>query len=182
MFIFIVLVTFCIAQAQYDKKYGDAGLYLNSYQCMLDPKITEENFRSYEDEINTIWNALCSDNRGIFVLDPPDGQTYNCGKLPASWNITLPEFFTGPPALARNALNLYFQAVYNTSEYQETACDFNSLTTLVCGREDPWKTAPWFDKLHAPIRAVNIGGLFVLERWIVPDLLPWGNETGNAYL
>ena len=37
---------------------------------------------------------------------------------------------------------------------------------------------PWYEKLKAPIRAVNIGGLFVLERWIVPDLIPWGNETG----
>jgi aryl-phospho-beta-D-glucosidase BglC (GH1 family) len=26
--------------------------------------------------------------------------------------------------------------------------------------------------------AVNIGGLFVLERWITPNLVEWGNRTG----
>jgi hypothetical protein len=25
-------------------------------------------------------------NRGIFVLSPPDGHTYNCGRLKTRWN------------------------------------------------------------------------------------------------
>lgn len=40
------------------------------------------------------------------------------------------------------------------------------------------KTAPWYEQIKAPIRAVNIGGLFVLERWIVPTFTTWGDETG----
>lgn len=40
------------------------------------------------------------------------------------------------------------------------------------------KTAPWYDQIKAPIRAVNIGGLFVLERWILPTFTKWGEETG----
>lgn len=38
------------------------------------------------------------------------------------------------------------------------------------------RNAPWFDKIKAPIRAVNIGGLFVLERWILPTFTEWGDE------
>ncbi|CAN0074129.1 unnamed protein product, partial [Laminaria digitata] len=58
------------------------------------------------------------------------------------------------------------------------ACDFDALTVLTCGREEPWKTAPWYDQIKAPIRAVNIGGLFVLERWILPTFTQWGDESG----
>lgn len=160
------------------KNYPNAGLYLDKYNCRLDSMITPENFKNFQTEVTNIWNGACSANRGIFILDPPDGQTYNCGKWPSSWNCTLQTLFTSPSSVGRNALDLYIQAVYNTSEYQENDCSFGSLSELQCGREDPWRHVPWYPKLKAPIRAVNIGGLFVLERWIVPDLLPWGNETG----
>lgn len=40
------------------------------------------------------------------------------------------------------------------------------------------RTAPWFDRIKAPIRAVNIGGLFVLERWILPTFTSWGDDSG----
>lgn len=40
------------------------------------------------------------------------------------------------------------------------------------------KTAPWYDQIKAPIRAVNIGGLFVLERWILPTFTEWGDDSG----
>lgn len=59
-----------------------------------------------------------------------------------------------------------------------SACDFNGLAYLTCGRENPWKTAPWYSKLRNPIRAVNIGGLFVLEQWILPGFVTWGEKTG----
>ncbi|CAN0580379.1 unnamed protein product, partial [Ectocarpus sp. 12 AP-2014] len=42
----------------------------------------------------------------------------------------------------------------------------------------PRRTAPWYDQVKAPIRAVNIGGLFVLERWILPTFTSWGDESG----
>lgn len=166
------------AHAVYSKKYSDAGLYLDKYYCQLDSQITAENFRSMQSLILDTWQDTCSENRGVFVLDPPDGQTYNCGKWPDAWNATIDNLFEIPPDIARNAFDQFIQAVYNTSLYQEPDCDFGGLAEFKCGREQPWKTAPWFDQLQAPIRAVNIGGLFVLERWIVPDLLPWGNESG----
>lgn len=40
------------------------------------------------------------------------------------------------------------------------------------------KTAPWYHQIKAPIRAANIGGLFVLERWILPTFTEWGDELG----
>ncbi len=51
--------------------------------------------------------------------------------------------------------------------------------TLTCNNTTTnRKTAPWYHQLKAPIRAVNIGGLFVLERWIVPTFTSWGDESG----
>lgn len=58
------------------------------------------------------------------------------------------------------------------------ACDFNGLAYLTCGREEPWKRVPWYSKIKNPIRAVNIGGLFVLEQWILPGFVEWGESTG----
>ena len=84
-------------------------------------------------------NELLLFFQGIFVLDPPDGQTYNCGKFPKAWNVTLENMFTTAiPEQAVEALNLLMQATYNTSEYQMSNCEFGSLSQLVCGRENPW--------------------------------------------
>ena len=168
-----------ITSALYEKDYPNAGLYLQSYNCILDPSITEENFMDYQSEVASIWSSACGANRGIFVLDPADGQTYNCGKLPVAWGVeTVDDIFTVPPAIGRNALDLFLQAVYNTSSYEEAECAMSSLTEFRCGREHPWRTAPWYDKLKAPIRGANVGGLFVLERWMLPNFTVWGTETG----
>ena len=52
------------------------------------------------------------------------------------------------------ALDQFIRAVYHSSIDKDIgACDFESLSEFVCGREDPWKTAAWYDKIKAPIRA-----------------------------
>ena len=157
------LCVFCFnfAIAAYDKKYGNAGLYLNDYNCVLDSRITPDNFRSFETEITSIWGSICGVDRGIFVLNPSDGQTYNCGKWPEKWNVTLQTLFTAPPEIARYALDQYVQAIYNTSLYEEPDCDFNSLTEFICGREDPWKTAPWYDSYIQPFFPLLYNILFL---------------------
>lgn len=86
---------------------------------------------------------------------------------------------TAEPAVGIHALDQFIQAVWNTSvEKASGGCDFNGMSILTCGREDPWKHAPWYDQLKAPIRAVNIGGLFVLEAWITPGFVDWGEDSG----
>lgn len=37
-----------------------------------------------------------------------------------------------------------------------------------------------YNKLKAPIRSVNIGGLFVLEHWILPSFTTWGSDPTGA--
>ncbi len=82
-------------------------------------------------------------------------------------------------ALPCSALGNYISAVYNSTIVKGVAaCDFNGLAYLTCGREEPWKRVPWYSKIKNPIRAVNIGGLFVLEQWILPGFVEWGETTG----
>eukprot|EP00555_Chaetoceros_dichaeta_P013835 CAMPEP_0198273036 /NCGR_PEP_ID=MMETSP1447-20131203/55412_1 /TAXON_ID=420782 /ORGANISM="Chaetoceros dichaeta, Strain CCMP1751" /LENGTH=79 /DNA_ID=CAMNT_0043966547 /DNA_START=57 /DNA_END=293 /DNA_ORIENTATION=+ len=33
----------------------------------------------------SIFAPLCGKNRGVFVLNPPDGKTYGCSKFPATF-------------------------------------------------------------------------------------------------
>ena len=117
----------------YEKIYPNAGGYLSTYNCQLDSKITEDNFAQYATETASIWSSACGANRGIFVLDPADGQTYGCGKLPVAWGVeTVDDIFTVPPSVGRNALDLFFQAVYNTSAYEEAECAFSSVRYSLC--------------------------------------------------
>ena len=54
------------------------------------------------------------------------------------------------------ALDQFIRAVYHSSIDKDIgACDFESLSEFVCGREDPWRSTPWYPKLNAPIRAGN---------------------------
>jgi hypothetical protein len=64
------------ALARLEKRFPDAGIDPSTYTCSLDPKVTEENFASHRQDIEGIWGYSCGRNRGIFVLEPPDGQTY----------------------------------------------------------------------------------------------------------
>jgi hypothetical protein len=135
---------------------------------------------NFKEQIGDVWGAACGRNRGVFVLDPADGNTYDCGHLPAKWGIPdVGSLLTAEPTKAVHALGQYISAVYNSTIVKGVAaCDFAGLAYLTCGREEPWKTAPWFNKIKNPIRAVNIGGLFVLEQWILPGFVEWGETTG----
>ena len=84
----IALVFIPYAFAAYYKPYPDIGLHESAYKCILDTKVNTETFESFIPMIQGMWGYTCGRNRGIFVLDPPDGHTYNCGKFPGS-NILL---------------------------------------------------------------------------------------------
>ena len=127
-----------------------------------------------------MWGSACGRNRGVFITTPGDGHTYDCGTFPNHWGVAgAGALLAAEPTKAVAALANYISAVYNSTIVKGVAaCDFNGLAYLTCGREEPWKTVPWYSKIKNPIRAVNIGGLFVLEQWIMPGFVNWGEETG----
>lgn len=45
-------------------------------RCQLDPKVNPSTILNFRTEIGEMWGSACGRNRGVFVLDPPDGNTY----------------------------------------------------------------------------------------------------------
>ena len=84
---------------------------------------------------------------------------------------------------AVKALDNFVSSVYLSSpEYVRAkdpgACDMEAMTSLTCNKENPSLTAPWASKLnHDPIRGVNLGGLFILERWILTGFIKWDDAS-----
>eukprot|EP00457_Paulinella_chromatophora_P003750 gb/GEZN01003758.1/.p1 GENE.gb/GEZN01003758.1/~~gb/GEZN01003758.1/.p1 ORF type:complete len:598 (-),score=96.03 gb/GEZN01003758.1/:275-2068(-) len=162
-----------------------ASLSIDKALCQLDPKVNADSWPSYKDEIGNLFASACGRNRGVFVVNPPDGHTYGCANFPPAWGVKDANGIklVNDSAEAVSILNKFVVAAYDsTPSYirakDPSACDMEALTALTCGKENPWKTAPWAKKLgDQPIRAVNLGGLFVLERWITPNLLEWGPTT-----
>ena len=120
-----------------------------------------------------------------------ENQTYSCGTLPEDWGINDIGELTGmDPREGVRVLDQYLQAVFNSSDTKiADTCDFHGLAQLTCkvnhpgvldiNRTEPWRHTPWVNMLHsrgqpnpAPLRSVNVGGLFVLEPWITPDVRP----------
>ena len=47
-----------------------------TFKCELDPKLTEKDLPFFIPDIQGTWGSACGRNRGVFVVDPPDGHTY----------------------------------------------------------------------------------------------------------
>ena len=173
----------------------NAGVYMSDLKCTLDPKVNVSTFKDYEEEIRGLWQPYCAINRGIFVLTDNSTEaknnTYSCGTLPEDWGINDIGELTGmDPREGVRVLDKYLQAVFNSSDTKiADTCDFHGLAQLTCtvnhpgvldiNRTEPWRHTPWVNMLHsrgqpnpAPLRSVNVGGLFVLEPWITPDVRP----------
>lgn len=45
-------------------------------RCQLDPKVNPSTILNFRTEIGEMWGSACGRNRGVFVLNPPDGNTY----------------------------------------------------------------------------------------------------------
>ena len=170
LFIFLINV-----YGDYNKKYKNAGVYLNSVKCNLHPRITPDNVLNYSGEINNTIASICGLNNGIFTLEPTGDKTYGCSTLPSSWNFTINTILDLEPKKIIYYLDILIEGFFNTSGYQQSAC-VGSVSYLTCNRENPWKYTSYYDKIKGPIRGVNIGGLFVLERWILPDFTNWGEN------
>ncbi|CAN0338704.1 unnamed protein product, partial [Laminaria digitata] len=87
--------------------------------CELDPKLTETDFPFFIPDIQGNWGQACGRNRGVFVLDPPDGHTYGCGNLPEEWGVSsvadLTNLTMTQPQTALNAYANLVEAIYNTT-------------------------------------------------------------------
>lgn len=63
-------------QDQLPGNHGNGGLDPVNFRCELDPKLTEQDLPFFIPDIKGTWGAACGRNRGVFVIDPPDGHTY----------------------------------------------------------------------------------------------------------
>lgn len=70
------IVFFLTRQDQAPGNHGNAGLDPVTFKCELDPKLTEKDLPFFIPDIQGTWGAACGRNRGVFVVDPPDGHTY----------------------------------------------------------------------------------------------------------
>lgn len=149
--------------------------------CGLDPMINVDTWSSYLNEVGFIFGSACGRNRGIFVTNPPDGHTYNCAHFPTAWNVTDANGIKllSNATAAVEILDTFIASVYySTPTYARKtdpgSCDFEALSALTCGREYPWKTAPWATRLNnQPIRSVNLHGLFVLNSAVLGGFTDW---------
>jgi hypothetical protein len=132
-----------------------AVAFAGELKCRLDSKVNADTFPDYVNnhELGFIYESACGRNRGIFVVEPADGHTYNCAKFPEVWNTTDANAVMkdGNPAHAVWVLDQFVQSVYaSTPEYvrrkDPSSCDFEALTAFTCEKEEPWRTAPWGNK------------------------------------
>ena len=153
-------------------------------KCVIDRQVL--NNQSISDMVNiglSFFAPLCGRNRGVFVVNPPDGNTYSCSKFPDNIfdlagikekdvqiegaNDIVDQFhknhITGEETL--ELLDFFTQTVYNSSAYVDQnpfACDVGGLSTLVnCKNSDDGRTN-FLAKLDGePIRSVTLAGSFV---------------------
>ena len=128
---------------------------------------------------------LCGRNRGIFVLDPPDGHTYGCVKFPmtSAWggvkitdaNAIAKQYEAGNLTSAETlqVFDRYVGAVYDSSpdaEKDPKACDAGGLTSLQGDECEAVDTRPWSKVFgDAPVRAATASGLFTPAAWASDD-------------
>lgn len=151
-------------------------------QCVMDRRIVNEDTMADIMDLGISFYApLCGRNRGVFVLDPPDGHTYGCIALPSTYAAlagvdtevalkdtnAIKEQFVGGNLTALETVDLldfFVQAVYqSTADVAETplACDVGGLAQLTCGEAPPSILAD-----GSPLRAATIAGVFVPAPWM----------------
>lgn len=156
-------------------------------KCSIDHAILNaETLPDMKDIALSFFASVCGKNRGAFVLNPPDGNTYGCLKLPE--NIvelagatdvdpsvvvldsanSIKEQYDGSNITATDTvklLNFLVQSVYDTTPNKAStpyACEIGGLAKLHCGSEIS-KSPRTSD--GEPIRSAALAGLFVPASW-----------------
>jgi len=192
----VLLFATCSLAAYREPK--KAGCYLDDVLCILDPRVNKDTITGFRNQTylkqigKYLWATACGRSRGVFTLtnDPVyEGNTYSCANWPKEWGINdIGDWFKTPDLYEKHIhyLDLYLQGNYNTTAvHGPGTCDFAGFTITDCGpeRRDPYKTAPWADRLKGkPFRGVNTGGVFVLEPWITPNFTTWGKNVGDQII
>jgi hypothetical protein len=86
---------------------------LRTPSCRLDPGLWNEGtIGDVSGEIGVaVLAGLCGRNRGTFVLDPPDDQTYGCLNLPATEGA-----WGGKKVVDANAIQIQYEGSNITAE------------------------------------------------------------------
>ena len=145
-------------------------------KCVIDRSVLNERTVTDMTDIGlSVFASACGKNRGAFVLDPPDGQTYSCLHFPSAWgeevgavNVTSSNDIsdslknaTIASSAAVDLIDLLTQAVYDSSSSVDKtpyACEMGGLAKLECD-------ATTSKRLDTPIRSVTLAGLLVPAPW-----------------
>ena len=161
-----------------------------STRCILDRTvINDDTIESMSDVGLSLFATLCGRNRGAFVTDPPDGDTYGCLKLPSQWQqavgietesngTDVPDIVTAndikdnflngkiTPTQAVDLFDLLTQTVYQSSpnvNKDPYACNVNGLATLDCASSGGRSL---LINKSMMIRSVTLAGLVKPEPWV----------------
>ena len=108
--LFIFLINFYI---YYNKKYKNAGVYLNSVKCNLHPRITPDNVLNYSGEISNTIASICGLNNGIFTLEPTGDKTYGCSRWQYCTSYEIIMCFSISSSVQFNLYIIDFECIYN---------------------------------------------------------------------
>ena len=158
--------------------------------CVIDRSVVNADTISDVADIGASFFApLCPRNRGVFVLDPPDGNTYGCVSFPDNF-AELAGVDTEVPIEDSNAINLQFlggnitasdtvdmldyfvkQVYFTTPNKAETpyGCDVGGLAMLKCD-SSTGSAGPSILPDGKPVRSVTLSGTFVPASWAGPKL------------
>lgn len=152
--------------------------------CSIDSTVLNADTLSEMRDIGlSFFASACGKNRGAFVLDPPDGQTYGClnmpkdlPKLAGATNVSegiqienanaIKDQYKAGNITASDTLailNFLVESVYKSTPNKGTspyACEISGLAKLSCSSQ---AKGPRTDGM--PIRAANLAGLFVPALW-----------------
>jgi len=149
-------------------------------KCVIDRNVMNQHTVKDMTDIGlSIFAPLCGKNRGAFVLDPTDGQTYGCIDFPKQFaqlagvdsdkivdsNSIRLQYTAGNITEAQvvDLIDLYVKSVYASSpdvDKDPFACDVGGLAILECPTP-----ATFLLESGEPIRSATLAGLFVPAPW-----------------
>jgi hypothetical protein len=170
--------------------------------CTIDSDIlNKKSLKKMTDIGLSFFAAACGKNRGAFVVEPPDGNTYGCLNMPTNIgelagipdlahpikdaNAIKDQYVAGNTTAAETLALLEFvvERVYEATPEKESTpyvCEINGLAELSCG--DVMERSPRQD--GEPIRSVSLAGLFVPAPWAtdgkeikLKDVTAWYTST-----
>ena len=147
--------------------------------CVVDRNVLNaDTYANLEDVGLSVFATLCGRNRGVFVLNPPDGHSYGCIEFPKDFAVRAGVLGANHAIKDSNSINrayingtisggdavdlidFFVQSVYQSTGIGVSgdthACDVNGLAKLTCDNK----------KDLGLIRSVTLQGLFTPATWL----------------